>query len=99
MQNRDLILRIVIMALLVYALTSLAAVRSDLSRTQQTADTLQEELAQLQKENTQLQAKLAEDRSDQEMQQLARQRLGMVMPGEKIFYFTTDREEQPWGWK
>ena len=99
MQNRDLILRIVIMALLVYALTSLAAVRSDLSRTQQTADTLQEELAQLQKENTQLQAKLAEDRSDQEMQQLARQRLGMVMPGEKIFYFTTDREEQPWNWK
>ena len=30
--------------------------------------------------------------SDEQLQQLARQRLGLVLPGEKIFYFTTDRE-------
>ena len=31
--------------------------------------------------------------SDEELAQLARQRLGLVLPGEKIFYFTTDRED------
>ena len=30
--------------------------------------------------------------SPEDIEQLARQRLGLVRPGEKIFYFTTDRE-------
>ena len=34
--------------------------------------------------------------SDEELERLARERLALVLPGEKIFYFVTDREEHPW---
>ena len=34
--------------------------------------------------------------SDEELERLARERLALVLPGEKIFYFVTDREEHQW---
>lgn len=99
MRDRDVILRIVILALLLYSLASFASVRSDLRKTEQLAQSLKEELEQLQCENQELEEMLSSPRSDEEMRMLARQRLGMVMPGEKVFYFTTDREEALWAWK
>lgn len=99
MRDRDVILRIVILALLLYSLASFASVRSDLRKTEQLAQSLKEELEQLQCENQELEEMLSGPRSDEEMRMLARQRLGMVMPGEKVFYFTTDREEALWAWK
>lgn len=99
MHNRDVILRIVVLALLLYSLASFASVRGDLRRTEQTAAFLRQELEQLEADRILLEEKLAAVRSEEEMRQLARQRLGMVTPGEKIFYFTTDREETLWGWK
>ena len=39
-----------------------------------------------------LEEKIAQGQSPEEMQQLARDRLGLVLPGEKLFYFSTDRE-------
>ena len=36
--------------------------------------------------------KLEAGLSDEELERLARERLGLVKPGDKIFYFTTDRE-------
>lgn len=99
MRDRDVILRIVILALLLYSLASFASVRSDLRRTEQLAQSLEAELNELQCENRELEEMLSGPRSDEEMRMLARQRLGMVMPGEKVFYFTTDREEAIWAWK
>lgn len=99
MRDRDVILRIVILALLLYSLASFASVRSDLKRTEQLARDLEAEVNTLQEENRELEEKLSGPRSDEEMRMLARQRLGMVMPGEKVFYFTTDREETLWAWK
>ena len=57
------------------------------------------ELCQLRTENERLKEELANPPDDKEMEQLARERLGMVKPGEKIFIFDTDREEPLWGWK
>ena len=42
--------------------------------------------------NGELEEKIAQGHSPEEMQQLARDRLGLVLPGEKLFYFSTDRE-------
>ena len=39
-----------------------------------------------------LREKLEAGLSDEELERLARERLGLVKPGDKIFYFTTDRE-------
>lgn len=99
MHNRDIILRIVVLALMLYSLVSLASARAELRHAEETAAGLQQELALLEQEKARLEEKLASAGSDEEMLMLARERLGLVLPGEKIFYFTTDREEALWGWK
>ena len=74
MQNRSVILRIVVLALLLYALASLFSRR--------------QELRELERRNRELEARLAGEGREEELRRLARERLGMVMPGEIIFYFS-----------
>lgn len=99
MNNRNVILRIVVLALLLYSMANFTAAQERLRETEQTADRLRQELNELQNEHEELEAALLNLEDEDELRRLARQRLGMVMPGEKIFYFTTDREEALWGWK
>lgn len=99
MHNKNVILRIVIVALLCYALANFIAAQERLRETGLAADELRQELLQLQEENESLQAQLASLEDEDVLRRLAWQRLGMVMPDEKVFYFTTDREDALWGWK
>lgn len=89
---RDTLMRIVVIALLIYSLVSLAAVGRELRQLEERETTLKAELEELETENEQFRRELVEGKSDEEMMQLARARLGLVLPGEKVFYFTTDRE-------
>lgn len=99
MNNRNVIWRIVIVALLMYSLANFTAARERLRETESAAAELEQELAELQEEREQLELLLASLEDEDELRRLARQRLGMVMPNEKVFYFTTDREDTLWGWK
>ena len=85
--QKNSLMRIVSMALLLYALFSFLSVRSDLRRTEALAEAFQGEVEQLQKENVQLQDRLSSGWSDEELRRLAWERLALVMPGEKLFYF------------
>ena len=87
MGSRNTIWRIVVLALLCYSLVSFASVRSDLFRTRQLAAELERELEILSEEKQSLQVQLEQGRDDEQMRLLARQRLGLVMPGEIVFYF------------
>jgi len=87
MGSQNTIWRIVVLALLCYSLVSFASVRSDLFRTRQIAAELDRELEGLREENCDLQLQLQQGRDDEQMRLLARQRLGLVMPGEIVFYF------------
>ena len=89
-QNR--LVPIVLLCLFLYAAASLFSSRRELTQAQALEAALERELELLQEENQRMQQKLESGFSDEEIQQLARQRLGLVLPGEKIFYFTTDRE-------
>ena len=91
-QNR--LVPIVLLCLFLYAAASLFSSRRELTQAQALEAALERELELLQEENQRMQQKLESGFSDEEIQQLARQRLGLVLPGEKIFYFTTDREAQ-----
>ena len=91
-QNR--LIPIVLLCLFLYAAASLFSSRRELTQAQALEAALERELELLQEENQRMQQKLESGFSDEEIQQLARQRLGLVLPGEKIFYFTTDREAQ-----
>ncbi len=87
MAERNVLVRIVVLALLLYSLACLASVRIELRRTEALEQSLQQELDTLSAENAALNRRLAELDSDEQIASLARERLGMIMPGEKIFYF------------
>ncbi len=92
MQNRETIVRIVLVTLMIYALFSFASARRELEQTRQTALMLEEEYEGLTEENRQLRERLESGSDDETIEAMARERLGLVMPGETVFYFTTDRE-------
>jgi cell division protein FtsB len=102
MKYRDRILRAAVVALLLYAMGCLAGQYRLLCRTEALAAELaqrHEELAARRQELTQLLEKPPDER---EMRRLAWERLGMVAPGEKVFYFPlteSDREDTVWDWK
>lgn len=99
MHNKNVILRIVIVTLLCYTLSNFIAARERLRETEAAVQSAQQELAELEQENAQIKKQLAGLDDEDELRRLAWQRLGMVMPDEKVFYFTTDREDTTWGWK
>ena len=94
MQNKGTIVRIVLVALMTYALLHFAAAKAQLEQSRQLAGALAEEQARLEKENQDLTQLLEAGYDEGTIEALARERLGLVMPGETVFYFTKDREDQ-----
>ena len=88
MQNRKILLRIVALALLIYALLSLLGVQRQLRSAEARREALLAELARLRQEQAELDARLAAYGSEEELRRLAWERLGMVAPGEVVYYFT-----------
>lgn len=92
MNTKDTLICIVLIALTLYACTNVAAVGGELRAAAAVQQELSAELEERTADNTALREKLEAGLSDEELERLARERLGLVKPGDKIFYFTTDRE-------
>lgn len=98
MQTRLTLLRIVALALLIYSLALFVTSVREVAEAENTAAALAEECERARAEKRALEAKLESAQTDEEMERLARERLGLVMPGEKIFYFITNNtaaDEEP----
>ncbi len=93
MNTRERILRIVAVALLGYSLWSFASVQLELRRAERRSAEIEAELSELESENAALCEKQAHSRDDDAIESIARERLGLVMPGEIVFYFISDRED------
>ena len=87
MKDRSVIGRIVVLALLLYGLGSLTAVSRELTAAQETVEALRLQRQLLAAEQEQLAQALADREEPETLERLARERLGMVKPGERIFYF------------
>ena len=87
MQNRKNLLRIVALVLLLYALFNLLSVRRELHAAEVRRAALEAELSRLRQERQALDERLAAYGSDEELRRLAWERLGMLAPGEVVFYF------------
>ena len=94
MQNRKTLLRIVSVALLLYALLSLLSVRHALAAAERRREALQAELNALIEERRRLEERMSAYGQDGEMRRLAWERLGMVAPGETVYVFSSG-EQQP----
>ena len=94
MQNKGTIVRIVLVALMAYALLHFAAARAELEQTRQLAGALTAEQESLEAENRRLPGLLESRYDDGTMEAMAGERRGLVMPGGTVFDVTKDREVQ-----
>lgn len=92
MDTKESLVRIVLLSLLLYAALSLASSGRELKLARSRQAELKSQLELWETERLALTEELERQISPEDIEQLARQRLGLVRPGEKIFYFTTDRE-------
>ncbi len=77
---------LVITALLVYALVSLIRMQSRLSEAEAARDVLQMKAQKLKSVNAALEYEIAHSTDPQTIEEVARDKLGLVLPGEIIFY-------------
>ena len=82
--------KLVIAALMVYAVISLFMVHRQTRQLQDRAATLQQQVSEMTQSNAELRYQIDHSEDDDMIESVAREKLGLVKPGEKIFYDTSD---------
>ena len=81
---------LVIAVLMVYALISLFVVHRQTRQLQDRAATLQQQVSEMTQANAELQYQIDHSEDDDMIESVAREKLGLVKPGEKISVKTED---------
>ena len=89
MQTHSVLLRIVALSLLLYSLWLFASSMDELRQREALVGEKTALLSALMEEKAELEENLRAVESGAGMEALARERLGLVMPGERVFYFAT----------
>ena len=84
---RETLIRIVLPALLLYSAACLASARRTLSAAEARETSFRETLEAVERENRAQSRRLASGWSPEELEALARERLGLVLPDDRIFRF------------
>lgn len=92
-RQRETLVRLLLTALLLYAMAHISAAKIRLEQTEALAASLEAEKTALEAEHAALSARLDEGESAEELEARARRELGLVRPGEIIFYFGGDGED------
>jgi cell division protein FtsB len=90
MDAKEPLIRIVLLALLIYASLFLARARQELYDANAAEAALRARLEIIEQDNLAVRNKLAEGWSAEELEAMAREKLGLVLPGDKIFRFSSD---------
>ena len=86
LKRSSIIMKIVILALIVYATISLVTTRSRIAEAEADRVLLQAKVDAALQENAELQFDLEHAEDPETIAEIARTKLGLVKPGEKIFY-------------
>lgn len=86
LKRAGFITKIVIVALILYAGISLLSLRTRVSGARDEVARLEAEVAAATQENAELEYQLAHSDDPETIEDIARNKLGLVKPGEKIFY-------------
>ena len=87
MRSNETVIRIILLSLLLYSAFSFASARRELNECAAVEAELTAQLESLERDNSVKRQKLDTGWSAEELEQLARRRLGLVRPGDKLFYF------------
>jgi cell division protein FtsL len=82
--------KIVVVALLVYMAITLLNLRSQIQQAQDDLATYQAQVVQQQQINAELESDVANGTAEDKLEDIARYKLGLVEPGEKVFYDITN---------
>ncbi len=85
-KRASLITKIVILAIIVYAGISLVSLKVQVSDAREARDELQTQVDGVLQTNTELQYAIDHSTDPETIEDIARNKLGLVKPGEKIFY-------------
>ena len=85
-KKAGIITKIVIAALLGYAVVSLVTVRSKTAALNAQTQQLQQQVTDMTQSNAELEYKIEHSEDADTIEEIARDKLGLVKPGEKIFY-------------
>lgn len=86
MKKASLITKTVIAALVIYAVVSLVSTRNQLSEAEKKCGELQEQVDDTMQTNSELQYAIDHSEDADTIEDVARNKIGLVKPGEKIFY-------------
>ncbi len=85
-RHTSLIAKLVILVLAVYATITLVSLQNQIEAKKEQAATLAQSRASLEEENAQLQAAIDAVGTEEGILDVAREKLGLVTPGEIVFY-------------
>lgn len=77
---------LVIVGVIAYAIFALMNMRTKVAEANETEQQLRQKMEQIQEENAALQYAIDHQYDDKTIEDIARDRLGLVLPDEKIFY-------------
>ena len=80
------IIKIVILAMIVYAAISIVTTKGKIEQARVDRDALQEQVDAVRQENAGLEYSIEHAGDDETIESIARAKLGLVRPGERIFY-------------
>lgn len=85
-KRSGLVTKIVILAVIVYASITLVSLKVQVSDARDSRDELQGQVDEVLQTNTKLQYEVDHSTDPETIEDVARSKLGLVKPGEKIFY-------------
>lgn len=80
------LIKVVIVAIVVFALVSIITLKSQISDAQKRQSELQSQVDAALQENGELEYAINHANDDETIEDVARSKVGLVQPGEKIFY-------------
>ena len=86
LKKASVITKLLILVMVVYALYNITAVRVNIAEAEQNLTSLTQQVEDAQQENARLEYEIEHSEDPETIEQIAREKLGLVKPGEKIFY-------------
>ncbi|MEG1789734.1 MAG: septum formation initiator family protein [Oscillospiraceae bacterium] len=90
LKRASIFTKLVILTVALYAVISLVTVRAQVAEAEKLRQELSTQVAEMAQKNAALEYQLDHGADDEMIEEIARDKLGLVMPGEKIFYDISD---------
>lgn len=85
-KKAGLLTKLLILVMIVYAAYNIATVQANIAQARQSLTSLTQEVEDARQANAQLTYEIEHKDDPETIEQIARAKLGLVKPGEKIFY-------------